>query len=126
MVVSMRPYLPSQVERARDLTRPFVGAHGEPVAWGAEGAAALGIDDALGERPDFGEASEVREGEVPVYWVRCAPRSSRSGNALTPTRQGCGVTPANVVMDSKLPECIMGHAPGHMLVLDMRDEEVCV
>jgi len=73
MVVSMRPYLPSQVELARDLTRPFVRAHGEPVAWGAEGAASLGIDDPLGERPDFGEASEVREGEVPVYWVRALP-----------------------------------------------------
>ncbi|GAA5855403.1 hypothetical protein JCM9279_006470 [Rhodotorula babjevae] len=107
MVVSMRPYLPSQVELARDLTRPFVRAHGEPVAWGAEGAASLGIDDPLGERPDFGEVSEVREGEVPVYW-------------------GCGVTPQNVIMESKLPECVLGHAPGHMLVLDLRDEEVCL
>ncbi|BGP51263.1 hypothetical protein JCM10450v2_007192 [Rhodotorula kratochvilovae] len=106
MVVSMRPYAPSSIERARDLTRPFVRAHGEPVAWGPEGAAALGIDDPQGKRPDFGDASEVREGEVPVYW-------------------GCGVTPQNVLMESKLPEVVMGHAPGHMLVLDMRDEEVC-
>jgi len=28
-------------------------------------------------------------------------------------------------MESKLPECVLGHAPGHMLVLDLRDEEVC-
>ncbi|GJN93251.1 hypothetical protein Rhopal_006298-T1 [Rhodotorula paludigena] len=106
MVVSMRPYPPSAIERVRDLTRPFVRAHGEPVAWGAAGAAALGIDDLKGQRPDFGGVSAVHEGEVPVYW-------------------GCGVTPQLVVMDSKLPEVVMGHAPGHMLILDMRDEEVC-
>ncbi|BGO95037.1 hypothetical protein NBRC10512_006498 [Rhodotorula toruloides] len=106
MVVSMRPYPPSAIETVRDLTRPFIRAHGEPVAWGPEGAAALGVDDPTGANPDFGEASEVREGEVPVYWA-------------------CGVTPQSVVMASKIEGVVLGHAPGHMLVLDMRDEDVC-
>ncbi|BGP19679.1 hypothetical protein JCM10213_002694 [Rhodosporidiobolus nylandii] len=107
MVVSMRPYPAELVDQARSVTRPFVRAHGEPVAWGFEGMKALGIDDPTGQNPDFGGISEVREGEVPVYWA-------------------CGVTPQSAVMDSKLPEVILGHAPGHMMVLDMRDEEVCV
>ncbi|GAA6042416.1 hypothetical protein JCM8097_008442 [Rhodosporidiobolus ruineniae] len=107
MVVSMRPYPAHLVDLARSTTRPFVKAHGEPVAWGWEGMKALGIDDPTGEKPDFGDASEIREGEVPVYWA-------------------CGVTPQLAVMDSKLPDLVLGHAPGHMLVLDMKDEEVCV
>lgn len=86
MVVSMRPYPPSAIETVRDLTRPFIRAHGEPVAWGPEGAAALGVDDPTGANPDFGEASEVREGEVPVYWVRTLsqpPCSARLTSRLT-------------------------------------------
>ncbi|GAA5962139.1 hypothetical protein JCM8115_006603 [Rhodotorula mucilaginosa] len=106
MVVSMRPYPPEAIEQVRDLTRPFIRTHGEPIAWGAEGAAALGIDDPEGKNPDFGDASEIREGEVPVYW-------------------GCGVTPQLSVMDSKIPEIVCGHSPGHMLLLDIRDEDVC-
>lgn len=68
MVVSMRPYPPDAIEQVRDLTRPFIATHGEPIAWGAEGAAALGINDPTGQNPDFGDPSEIREGEVPVYW----------------------------------------------------------
>ena len=33
MVVSMRPYKKADVERVRDITRPYVKTHGEPVAW---------------------------------------------------------------------------------------------
>jgi hypothetical protein len=32
-VVSMRPYKPEDVERVRDITRPYLEAHGEPIAW---------------------------------------------------------------------------------------------
>jgi len=32
-VVSMRPYKPEDVERVRDITRPFLETHGEPIAW---------------------------------------------------------------------------------------------
>lgn len=32
-VVSMRPYKPEDVERVRDITRPYLETHGEPIAW---------------------------------------------------------------------------------------------
>lgn len=65
-IVSMRPYLPEQIDRVREMTRPYLSAHGEPVAWGWEGAKQLGIDDV--HQPDFGEP-QVFEHEVPVFWV---------------------------------------------------------
>ena len=100
----MRPYPLSSLSLVRSLSRPFTLAHGEPVAWGPEGARALGIADI--DAPDFGDPSEVREGEVAVFW-------------------GCGVTPQLAVMDSGIEGVVVGHAPGHMLVLDMVDAEVC-
>jgi uncharacterized protein YcsI (UPF0317 family) len=66
-VVSMRPYMPEDVERVREVTRPFEGMHGEPIAWGWEAVEELGIEDI--SRPEFGEKVEFREGEVPVFWV---------------------------------------------------------
>jgi uncharacterized protein YcsI (UPF0317 family) len=41
--------------------------HGEPVAWGWDGAKQLGIVDI--DKPDFGEPQSFDEGEVPVFWV---------------------------------------------------------
>jgi uncharacterized protein YcsI (UPF0317 family) len=35
-VVSMRPYKPEDVERVRDITRPYLETHGEPIAWGSD------------------------------------------------------------------------------------------
>ncbi|GAA5881810.1 hypothetical protein JCM16303_006462 [Sporobolomyces ruberrimus] len=105
-VVSMRPYPREALERVRSITRPFTLAHGEPVAWGVEGARSLGIEDLDGTRPDYGDPSEIREGEIAVYW-------------------GCGVTPQLAVQDSNIPEVVLGHSPGHMLVCDMKDEGVC-
>jgi uncharacterized protein YcsI (UPF0317 family) len=106
MVVSMRPYPLTSLPLVRSITRPFVLAHGEPVAWGREGAKALGLVDLDGTNPDFGDPSEIREGEMAVYW-------------------GCGVTPQLAVMDSKIPGIVLGHAPGQMLVLDMVNKDVC-
>ncbi|KAB5518175.1 hypothetical protein GE09DRAFT_515045 [Coniochaeta sp. 2T2.1] len=113
-VVSMRPYRPSEIERVRDVTRPFVQTHGEPIAWGWEGAKRLGIRDIT--KPEWGDVvlgedgktvfSEEEDGEyVPVFW-------------------GCGVTPQNAVMMAGLEGTVMGHAPGHMIVLDVREGEV--
>ncbi len=95
MVVSMRPYKRDDVERVRDVTRPYRVAHGEPVTWGDP--AALGIAD-LG-RPDYGDPPQFEPGEVPVFW-------------------GCGVTPQSVIVASKLPFAIT-HEPGHMFVTDL-------
>jgi uncharacterized protein YcsI (UPF0317 family) len=100
MVVSMRPMTPAQAMRAADVCRRFPLAHGEPVCIG--GASSLGISD-LG-RPDFGDAVEVRPGEVPVFWA-------------------CGVTPQAVAMQAGLP-LLLTHSPGHMFVTDLRDDDL--
>jgi len=95
MVVSMRPYKPDDVERARDVTRPYRIGHGEPVAWGDP--AQLGIDDLM--RPDYGDAPLLEPGDIPVFW-------------------GCGVTPQSVIVASRLPFAIT-HEPGYMFVTDL-------
>ena len=104
-VVSMRPYLPKDIERVRDITRPFVKTHGEPIAWGWETVQEFGIK--VIDKPEFGDKVDFRDGEVPVFW-------------------GCGVTPQVAVMAAadKIPGKVMGHKPGHMLVLDITEEEL--
>jgi uncharacterized protein YcsI (UPF0317 family) len=44
MVVSMRPYKKVDVERVRDITRPYVKTHGEPVAWASRSHSSF-LDD---------------------------------------------------------------------------------
>ena len=104
LVVSMRPYRPEQIEAVTALTGAYPGAHGGPVHWGDP--AALGIDPARLGAPDWGEPIEVREGEVPVFWA-------------------CGVTPHAALMAAKLPLAVT-HAPGHMFVCDVTDDELHV
>lgn len=113
-VVSMRSYPMRSVERVREVTRTFHATHGEPIAWGWEAVAQLGIENidwvtwgdaplALDGRP-LGERFGS-EDEVPVFW-------------------GCGVTPQEAVMKAGIEGTVMAHAPGHMLVIDSRDEDV--
>lgn len=66
-IVSMRPYRPEHIGRVREVTRPYHSTHGEPVAWGWEGAKQIGITDL--DNPDFGDPQTFQEGEVPVFWV---------------------------------------------------------
>ncbi|GAA4097388.1 putative hydro-lyase [Actinomadura miaoliensis] len=99
LVVSMRPVPAHQVADAVRVTSRYPAVHGAPVHVGDP--AALGIADL--DAPDFGDAVDVRPGEVPVFWA-------------------CGVTPQAAVMVSKPPLAI-GHAPGHMAVTDARDSD---
>lgn len=96
LVVSMRPIPADRVADAVTISGRFPAVHGAPVHIGDP--ASLGVDL---ERPDFGDAPEVRDGEVPVFWA-------------------CGVTPQAAIMASRPPFAIT-HAPGHMLVLDAPD-----
>jgi uncharacterized protein YcsI (UPF0317 family) len=98
MVVSMRPIPKDKVAEAIAISARFPQAHGAPIAQGDP--AQLGIADLA--QPDWGEAVEVRPGEVPVFWA-------------------CGVTPQNVLLAAHLPLCIT-HAPGHMLVSDVAED----
>lgn len=116
-VVSMRFYEASEVERVRDITRPYVTTHGEPLAWGWDAVKSLGIDD----------INTVDWGDLPVSSDGFEIRQSNEGrniDGLLPVFWGCGVTPQEAVMRAKIPGVVVGHAPGHMVVLDLRDDDV--
>jgi uncharacterized protein YcsI (UPF0317 family) len=98
LVVSMRPMTPVQADSARRICRHYPLSHGEPLHFGDP--AALGIADI--EHPDFGDAVEIRPGEVPVFWA-------------------CGVTPQAVAMKAR-PSLLLTHKPGHMFLTDLRDD----
>jgi uncharacterized protein YcsI (UPF0317 family) len=100
LVVSMRPFTPQDAILSVEVTSRYPRVHGAPVHIGDP--AALGISDI--KKPDYGDSVVLRRGEVPVFWA-------------------CGVTPQSVVQRSKPTICI-AHAPGHMLVLDQRNEEL--
>ena len=98
MVVTMRPIPAHQVDQAREISARYPQAHGAPIGFGDPEN--IGIGDL--SQPDWGDAVEVKDGEVPVYWA-------------------CGVTPQNVLLDAKLPLCIT-HSPGHMLIADVAED----
>ena len=102
MVVSMRPIRQADVERAVEITGRFPNVHGAPVHVGTP--AKIGIADIM--RPDFGDAIEIKPGEVPVFWA-------------------CGVTPQSAIRSAKPPVSIT-HKPGCMLVTDVRNAELAV
>jgi uncharacterized protein YcsI (UPF0317 family) len=96
MVVSMRPIKQRDVERVIEICARFPQAHGAPVHVGDPKA--LGIADLMA--PDYGDAVDILDDEVPVFWA-------------------CGVTPQWVAQRSRLPLCIT-HAPGKMFVTDLK------
>lgn len=97
LVVSMRPLKPADAIRAVQITSRFPSVHGAPVHLGLPSA--IGISD-LG-KPDYGDAVPVETDELPVFWA-------------------CGVTPQAVIAQAKPAFCIT-HAPGCMLITDMRN-----
>ena len=115
-VVSMRLYHKTDVERVRDITRPYVATHGEPIAWGWEAAARLGIEDIM--RPEFGDPPVLQDGTL------LAPSMADDSGGIIPVFWGCGVTPQEAVRQATLKGTVLGHAPGHMIVLDIRDWEI--
>ncbi|MGE5673609.1 MAG: D-glutamate cyclase family protein, partial [Mycobacterium leprae] len=55
-------------------------------------------------RPDWGDPVPINPGEVPVFWA-------------------CGVTPQAVTINSR-PRFMITHAPGHMFVTTLTDDQV--
>ncbi len=102
MVVSMRPIPAGQVERAAAVTGRFPSVHGAPVHWGTPEA--IGIHNI--DRPDYGDAVTIGDGEVPVFWA-------------------CGVTPQFVAVSARIPLMIT-HAPGHMFVTDRLNKDLAL
>ena len=102
LVVSMRPFPPSQVVRAIEVTSRYYKAHGSPVHIGNPGI--IGIEDLANQ--DYGNAITLRDHEVPVFWA-------------------CGVTTQTAILQAK-PEFAITHAPGHMFVSDLKDEALTI
>lgn len=100
MVVSMRPIPEKRVVQAIRITARYPEVHGPPIHIGQPKS--IGISN-LGQ-PNFGDAVRIEPGEVPIFWA-------------------CGVTPQVVARDAKLP-LLITHAPGHISLTDMLNEEL--
>jgi len=99
LVVSMRPIPAEQVADAVRVTAAYPAVHGAPVHVGDPRE--LGIIDL--DAPDYGNPVHREPGDVPVFWA-------------------CGVTPQAAVVESR-PTLAIAHAPGHMLITDVREED---
>jgi uncharacterized protein YcsI (UPF0317 family) len=102
LVVSMRPLKPADAIRAVQITTRLPSVHGAPVHLGFPEA--IGIADIT--KPDYGDAVPVERGELPVFWA-------------------CGVTPQAAIAAATVPFAIT-HAPGFMLVTDLKNAQLAV
>jgi len=100
MVVSMRPMKAAAAIRAVQVTSRFPNVHGAPVHLG--NPALIGIADL--NAPDYGDAVEVMDDEIPVFWA-------------------CGVTPQAALVQARLAFCIT-HAPGAMLITGLLNQQL--
>ncbi|GAB4040474.1 MAG: putative hydro-lyase [Rubrivivax sp.] len=100
LVVSMRPLRAADAIRAVQITSRFPAVHGAPVHLGDP--ALIGIADLA--HPHYGDAVEVMPDELPVFWA-------------------CGVTPQAALAAARPDFCIT-HAPGSMLVTDLRNPQL--
>ncbi len=98
LVVSMRPFSPADAIQAVILSERYPLAHGAPVHIGDP--AHIGIADI--DKPDFGDAPILADGQVPAFWA-------------------CGVTPQMAISHAR-PDLAITHKPGFMLVTDMLSE----
>jgi uncharacterized protein YcsI (UPF0317 family) len=102
VVVSMRPLKPADAIRAVQITSRLPAVHGAPIHLGYPEQ--IGIADL--NKPDYGHALPLESGELPVFWA-------------------CGVTPQAAITVAKLPFAIT-HAPGYMLVTDLKNAQLAV
>src|SRR5438874_3463524 len=102
MGASMRTFKPADAIRAVQLTSRFPSVHGAPIHLGHPHS--IGIKDI--SKPDYGDPVPVEADEIPVFWA-------------------CGVTPQSVIAAAKLPFAIT-HAPGLMLVTDLKNKQLAV
>lgn len=99
-VCSMRPLTPEDAARAKEITEQMPRVHGGPVHIGDP--AQIGVADV--NKPDYGAPSEIKDGEIPVFWA-------------------CGVTPQRIVENVKPPIAI-SHLPGFMFIGDILNTEI--
>jgi uncharacterized protein YcsI (UPF0317 family) len=96
-IVSMRPFKAADAIRAIQITSRLPAVHGAPIHIGFPEQ--IGIKD-IGA-PDYGDPVPVEAGELPVFWA-------------------CGVTPQAAIAAARPPFAIT-HAPGSMLVTDLKN-----
>lgn len=101
-VVSMRPIPRDKIVQAVQITSRYPKVHGGPIHIG--NPEDIGIKNI--DRPDFGDAVEIKGNEIPVFWA-------------------CGVTPQAVAMKVK-PEIMITHSPGHMFITDIKNHKLAV
>lgn len=94
-VVSMRPIKTSDIEKTNSICEHYTHAHGVPIHVGD--ASTIGIKNI--DKPDWGDAVTIKDGELPVFW-------------------GCGVT-TQVAVANAAPEICITHAPGAMLITEI-------
>ena len=102
LVTSMRAIPREKVVKAVQVTSRFPTMHGTPVHIGDPSK--IGVKDV--QKPDYGVPVEVGPDDVTMFWA-------------------CGVTPQQVCLASK-PPFMISHAPGHMFITDVRDEDMAV
>jgi uncharacterized protein YcsI (UPF0317 family) len=102
VVVSMRPLKPADAIRAVQITGRLPAVHGAPIHLGYPEQ--IGIADLA--KPDYGHALPLEPGELPVFWA-------------------CGVTPQAAIAAAGIPFAIT-HAPGYMLVTDLKNAQLAV
>jgi len=96
MVVSMRPILVSQLAKVVEITNKYPHAHGSPVCIGGD-PINIGIEDL--NRPDWGDAIEIQDDEIPVF-------------------HASGVTLQNILWRAGADFSITNH-PGYNFVTDL-------
>lgn len=95
VVVSMRAMPAADAIEAVQICARMPLAHGAPIHLGDPSR--IGIADI--HAPDYGDAPDIRDGDIPVFWA-------------------CGVTPQAAIASAR-PALAITHAPGHMLVTDI-------
>lgn len=100
LIVSMRPVPKDRVADTIEITNRYLFSHGAPVHCG--NPEKIGIIDL--QKTDYGNPVTIKKNEIPLFWA-------------------CGVTPQEAILEAK-PEIAITHAPGHMFVTDLKDEDI--
>jgi uncharacterized protein YcsI (UPF0317 family) len=99
LVVSMRPFANADATAVKAITGRLPRSHGAPIHEGDPDALGVATPDA----PDWGEPLLPLPGETALFWA-------------------CGLTALAALQSAGLPFFIT-HAPGKMLVTDLRERE---
>ncbi|CAK7219094.1 hypothetical protein SCUCBS95973_003708 [Sporothrix curviconia] len=112
--VSMRPFPRRDIDTVRRISRAYHATHGEPVAWGWDAVARLGIADI--DQVQWGQPPLTEDGR---------PLSSVFGDEdNVPVFWGCGVSTQEAVMRAPLEGTVLAHFPGCMLIMDCGEDDV--